>query len=226
MKPLIIAIDGPSGSGKSTLGRKLARELNLLYIDTGAMYRAAALAVKESAVSVDDEIAIAEVVSRARIDLAGDPDAPQVILNGEDVSNSIRTEEISHLASVVSTISEVRRALVAQQRAMGSRGVVMDGRDIGTVVFPNADVKFFLTGSPEVRAQRRFEEDKLKRAEVTYEETLSDINARDHRDTTRDDSPLVAANDAVTIDTTGLSIDQVSERMQTEIRNQQANYKI
>jgi cytidylate kinase len=213
---MIIAIDGPSGAGKSTLGRMVARSLNLLYIDTGAMYRAAALAVIEAGASASDSEAVANVVAGAQINLEGDADSLRVLLNGRDVSRLIRTEEVSQWSSVISTIPEVRRTLVRCQREMGERasaGVVLDGRDIGTVVFPKADVKFFLTAAPEERAQRRYEEDRAKEREATFAETLADINTRDERDSTRDDSPLRIADDAVVIDSTELSIDGVFERM-------------
>lgn len=222
-RPLIIAIDGPSGAGKSTLGRLIAREFNLLYIDTGAMYRAAALAVMESGVRLTDRDGIARVVDKAEINLAGDPDSLQVMLDGRDISDEIRTEEVSHAASVISVVPEVRRALVRRQRELGSRGsVVLDGRDIGTVVFPNADIKFFLTAAPEERATRRFEEDRLRERDVTFEETLADINTRDQRDSTREDSPLAIAEDAVVIDSTELSIRDVFERMMEVIRERQS----
>ena len=220
---MIIAIDGPSGAGKSTLGRLLARELGLLYIDTGAMYRAAALAVIGAGVSTTDEAAVARVVGEADINLAGDPDSLQVMLDGRDVSSEIRTEEVSHMASVISAIPEVRRTLVRRQREMGERagGVVLDGRDIGTVVFPGADVKFFLTAAPEERAHRRYEEDRMKERDATFEATLAEITTRDRRDTTREDSPLVAAPDAVRLDSTGLSIEEVFGRMLEVIREKQ-----
>lgn len=222
---MIIAIDGPSGAGKSTLGRMIARSLNLLYIDTGAMYRAAALAVIESGVSTTDRAAVAEAVARADINLEGDPDSLQVRLNGRDVSEEIRTEEVSHSSSLISTIPEVRRTLVNRQRELGTRsggGVVLDGRDIGTVVFPQADIKFFLTAAPEARAQRRYEEDRLKERDAIFEDTLADINTRDRRDSTRNDSPLRIADDAIVIDSTELSIDEVFERMLEAIRERQA----
>jgi cytidylate kinase len=217
---MIIAIDGPSGAGKSTLGRMLARELHLLYIDTGAMYRVAALAVMQAGVSTTDEQAVAGVVARADINLAGDPDSLQVMLDGRDVSEEIRTEEVSHSSSVISTIPEVRRTLVNRQREMGNRasGVVLDGRDIGTVVFPQADIKFFLTAATEERAARRYEEERVKERDATFEATLADINTRDRRDSTRDDSPLRVADDAIVIDSTKLSIDEVFERMMAVIR--------
>jgi cytidylate kinase len=217
---MIIAIDGPSGAGKSTLGRMIARELSLLYIDTGAMYRAAALAVIGSGVSTIDQQAVAEVVTRADINLEGDPDSLQVMLDGRDVSQEIRSEEVSHSASVISTIPEVRRTLVQRQRKLGERagGVVLDGRDIGTIVFPQADVKFFLTAAPEERAHRRYDEDRLKERNATLEETLADINKRDRRDSTRGDSPLAIAEDAIVIDSTEFSIEEVFEQMLKAIR--------
>ena len=217
---MIIAIDGPSGAGKSTLGRRLARALELLYIDTGAMYRAAALAVMEAEVPLDDKQQVARVVTGADITLEGDPDSLRVLLDGRDVSEKIRTEEVSHAASVISTIAEVRRALVSRQRELGARGrgVVLDGRDIGTVVFPQADLKFFLTAAPEERASRRYEEERVRERSVTFEKTLSDINLRDRRDSTRDDSPLAIAEDAIVIDSTELSIDEVFERMMSAVR--------
>src|SRR5437763_5504782 len=217
---MIIAIDGPSGAGKSTLGRMIARALHLLYIDTGAMYRAAALAVIKAGVSTMDEGAVADVVARADINLAGNPDSLQVMLDGCDVSEEIRTEEVSHSSSVISTIPEVRRTLVNRQREMGNRasGVVLDGRDIGTVVFPQADIKFFLTAATEERAARRYEEERVKERDATFEATLADINTRDRRDSTRDDSPLRVADDAIVIDSTKLSIDEVFERMMAVIR--------
>jgi cytidylate kinase len=220
---MIITLDGPSGAGKSTLGRMLARELNLLYLETGAMYRAAALAVIEAGVSLTDKTAIADVVARADINLEGDPDSLQVRLNGRDVSQEIRSEEVSHSSSVISTIPEVRRILVNRQREMGTRsgGVVLDGRDIGTVVLPQADIKFFLTAAPEARAQRRYEEDRLKERDATFEDTLTDINTHDRRDSTREDSPLAIADDAIVIDSTELSIDEVFERMMSEIRERE-----
>jgi cytidylate kinase len=216
---MIIAIDGPSGAGKSTLGRMIARELGLLYIDTGAMYRAAALAVIRSGVSTQDADAIATIASGADIGLEGDPDSLRVTLDGEDVSEEIRSEEVSHTASMISTISPVRRALVSRQRKLGERGrgAVLEGRDIGAVVFPNADVKFFLTAMPEARAERRYEEDRLQDRDANYESTLADINRRDQRDSTREDSPLTIGEDAIVIDSSELSIDEVFERMMNEI---------
>ncbi|MDX6405870.1 MAG: CMP/dCMP kinase, partial [Blastocatellia bacterium] len=192
-QPLIIAIDGPSGAGKSTLGRMLARELGLLYIDTGSMYRAVALAVIESTVSETDDVAVGSLAQRIDIDLAGDPDSLRVTLDGRDVSDRIRDEDVTNMSSIISTIPAVRRAMVGRQRELGARGAVMNGRDIGTVVFPAAGVKFFLDAVPQERAERRLAEEREHNAAATYEQTLVDITERDRRDTTRIDSPLVAA---------------------------------
>jgi cytidylate kinase len=223
-EPMIIAIDGPSGAGKSTLGRMIARELGYLYIDTGAMYRAVALAVIKSGVSLNDARGVAAVAAKADIKLEGDPESLGVSVNGKDVSEEIRTEEVSHAASIISTISEVRSNLVERQRKMGERGrVVLDGRDIGTVVFPDADIKFFLTAQPQERAERRFKEDRLRERDVTFAETLTDINTRDQRDSTRADSPLAIAESAIVIDSTDLSIEEVGERMLAVIREWQAS---
>src|SRR6266850_3946887 len=210
---LIIAIDGPSGAGKSTLGRMLARALNLLYLDTGSMYRALALAVMESSISASDDIAVGSLASRVEIDVEGDPDALKVTLEGRNVTDEIRTEEVTDISSVISTIPGVRRAMVKRQREMGKRGAVLNGRDIGTVVFPDADVKFFLTAVPDERAERRLAEEREHNPAATFEQTLIDITERDRRDTTRIDSPLVAAEDAIVIDSTGQPIEGVFQRM-------------
>lgn len=210
---MIIAIDGPSGSGKSTLGRMLARELNLLYIDTGSMYRAIALATIDAQLDPADTDVIVELASRVDIDLEGDPDSLNVRLNGREVTEEIRSESVTAMSSVVSTIPGVRRAMVARQRELGQRGAVLNGRDIGTVVFPDADLKFFLTATPEERAERRFQEDLLTNAAVSLQQTLSEMIERDRRDSSRADSPLKVADDAIVIDSSGLSIQQVFERM-------------
>lgn len=214
---LIIAIDGPSGAGKSTLGRMLARELNLLYIDTGSMYRAVALAVLESSISASDDVAVGSLAARVDIDLQGDPDSLRVTLGGIDVTDQIRSEEITHLSSIISTIPEVRRAMVARQRELGLRGAVLNGRDIGTVVFPEADIKFFLTALPQARAERRFNEDRAQDPDVDFETTFADMTERDRRDSTRADSPLKIADDAILIDSTGLSVEEVFERMMAAV---------
>jgi cytidylate kinase len=214
---MIIAIDGPSGSGKTTLGRMLARELNLLYIDTGSMYRAVALATIEARINPADREAVVTIAEVAEIDLEGDPDSLKVRLNDRDVTEEIRSETVTELSSVVSTIPGVRRAMVARQREMGECGAVLNGRDIGTVVFPDADIKFFLTAAPEKRAERRFKEDSLTHSDVSLEQTMAEMIERDRRDSTRADSPLKVADDAIVIDSSGLTIDQVFTRMMEHV---------
>ena len=220
--PLIIAIDGPSGSGKSTLGRMLARELGLLYIDTGSMYRAVALAVIESTVNESDDVAVGSLAERIDIDLGGNPDSLRVSLNGQDVTERVRAEEVTHVSSIVSTIPAVRRAMVRRQRELGKRGAVMNGRDIGTVVFPDADVKFYLDANIRERAERRLAEEREINPGATYEQTLADITERDRRDTTREDSPLIAAEDAIIVDSTGMAIDDVFAKMMMIVRERTA----
>lgn len=213
---MIIAIDGPSGAGKSTLGKMLAKQLDLLYLDTGAMYRALALSVLRHGVSFDEVERVAELAETAKIELVGEPDSLQVFLDGDEVTAEIRTLEAAQAASVVSTISQVRKIMVEHQRLIGEaapKGCVLEGRDIGTVVFPNADFKFFLTAKPEARARRRFEEDKAKGRVSTYEQTLAEINERDERDVSREDSPLSIAEDAIVIDTSDLDLTEVFGQM-------------
>ncbi len=221
---MIIAIDGPSGAGKSTLGKMLAKQLNLLYLDTGAMYRAVGLAVSRANVDLQDDAKIIEIAEKAEIQLLGEPDNLKVLLDGNEVSKEIRTNEISQMASIVSGISEVRKNLVKRQRDLGEsapNGAVLDGRDIGTVVFPNADIKFFLTAKPEARAERRYEEDLEKGRAESFEKTLKEINKRDERDVSREDSPLKIADDAVVIDTSEMNATEVFEKMLEEIKNLQ-----
>ena len=214
---MIIAIDGPSGAGKSTLGKMLAKRFGLLYLDTGAMYRAVGLAVMNRGVDPMDETAVAEIASNADIDLCtADDGTLQVTLDGVDVSADIRTQEAAKTASIVSTHSPVRKLMAGMQRSIGKQsaaGCVLEGRDIGTVVFPDADIKFFLTAKPEARARRRFSEDQAKGRQSTYEQTLAEINERDVRDVTREDSPLVIADDAIVIDTSELDLKEVFEQM-------------
>jgi CMP/dCMP kinase len=215
---MIIAIDGPSGAGKTTLGRMLARALDLLYIDTGSMYRAVALAVMESSVNSSDDLAVGSLAARVDIDLAGHPDSLKVTLEGRDVTDEIRSEDVTEMSSIVSTIPQVRRAMVKRQRELGSRGAVMNGRDIGTVVFPDADIKFFLTAVPQERAERRFNEERAADPSANFEETFADMTERDRRDETRADSPLKVADDAIVVDSTGLSIDEVFEKMMAVVK--------
>jgi len=210
---MIIAIDGPSASGKSTLGRLVARALNLLYIDTGSMYRAVGLAVIDASVDPSDKEAVTALANEIEIDLEGDPDSQTVLLDGRDVTELIRVEEVTRMSSVLSAIPGVRRAMVERQREMGKRGAVLNGRDIGTVVFPDADIKFFLTAAPEERAERRY----IEEQSATYAETLADMIERDRRDSTRADSPLKIADDAIVIDSTGKNIDEVFAEMMTYV---------
>ena len=217
---MIIAIDGPSGAGKSTLGKMLAKKLNLLYLDTGAMYRAVALAVNRAGVPYRDIDRIADIAENARIELVGEPDAMKVFLDGDDVSVDIRTLDAAQAASVVSTISEVRRIMVEHQRFIGesaANGCVLEGRDIGSVVFPKADIKLFLTAKPEARARRRHTEDQSKGRISTYEQTLAEINERDERDVSREDLPLTISDDAIVIDTSELDLTEVFEQMMAKI---------
>lgn len=223
---MIIAIDGPSGAGKSTLGKMLAKKLNLLYLDTGAMYRAVALAVNRANVPYRDIDRIAEIAENAKIDLVGEPDAMKVMLDGDDVSVEIRTLDAAQAASEVSTISVVRRIMVEHQRIIGnsaSKGCVLEGRDIGSVVFPHANIKFFLTAKPEARARRRHTEDQTKGRLSTYEQTLAEINERDERDVSREDSPLTISDDAVVIDTSELDLSEVFEQMIAKTQEIQAS---
>lgn len=216
---MIIAIDGPSGSGKSTLGRMLARALDLLYIDTGSMYRAVALAVIDAEIDPSNEEAVTSLADEIDIDLEGDPDSLKVLLDGRDITDEIRTERVTALSSLVSSIPGVRRAMVARQRAMSRRGAVLNGRDIGTVVFPDADVKFFLTAMPAERAERRFKEDQTSGASPTFDQTLAEMIERDKRDSTRADSPLKVADGAIVVDSTGKTVDEVFALMMKRISN-------
>jgi len=210
---MIIAIDGPSGSGKSTLGRMLARALKLQYIDTGSMYRAVALAAIQERVDPNDDDWVTGLANSIDIDLEGDPDSLRVLVDGRDLTEQIRDESVTRMSSVVSTIPGVRRAMVERQREMGKRGAVMNGRDIGTVVFPDADIKFFLTAAPEERAERRYREDQSG----SYAQMLAEMIERDRRDSTRADSPLKIADDAIVIDSTGKDIEQVFAEMITYV---------
>ena len=200
MQRIIVAIDGYSSCGKSTIAKSLAKYAGYTYVDTGAMYRATALFAQRAGLS-DDLTQVLPLLNTIEIAFVQTADGQHVTLNGEDVESYIRTLEIGNLASQISTIKEVRAFLVAQQQAMGmKKGIVMDGRDIGTVVFPHAELKLFLTASPEVRAERRFQELKAKGESPIWEEVLADVNDRDYRDTHRAESPLRQAEDAVVVD--------------------------
>ncbi|MEZ4600525.1 MAG: (d)CMP kinase [Syntrophotaleaceae bacterium] len=221
-KKLIIAIDGPSGSGKSTLSKLLARALNYTNIDTGAMYRSVALAASRAGIPPEDGAGLALMCDRLRIEFLRKDGGERVILDGEDVSEAIRTPEASMLASRYSAVPEVRRAMVGLQRKMGADGgVVLEGRDIGTVVFPDADVKFFLLASPEERGRRRYEELKAKGLPVDLQKTVAEVQARDEADSVREHAPLIQATDALAIDTTRMNIDEVLQEMVRVIRERE-----
>lgn len=207
MKPLIIAIDGFSSCGKSTIAKQLAQYAGYRYIDTGAMYRSVALYTLRNAGEVAPEEWLPAHISEIQISFARMSDGSQhTLLNGEDVEHLIRTLEVGNKASQVSALPFVREAMVAQQQAMGSEGgIVMDGRDIGTVVFPGAELKLFLTASAEVRAQRRYDELVGKGETPEYEAVLADVNDRDYRDTHRAIAPLRPAEDAIIIDNSDLT---------------------
>jgi CMP/dCMP kinase len=218
-KRITVAIDGPAGAGKSTIARRIAEKLGYLYIDTGAMYRAVALWALRRGVALSDMHRLEQLANEAAIEFV--PDHGKVFLNGEDVSASIRTPEVGDAASVVSRVPAVRRALVTKQREIGERAsVVMEGRDIGSVVFPEATVKIFLDAKPDVRAGRRAAETHLP-AEVVAEQ----IRERDRRDQTRPHSPLMQAPDAIYVDTTGLSIEDVEAALLKIIRDRTSNGK-
>jgi cytidylate kinase len=218
-KGLIIAIDGPSGAGKSTLTRLLAGRLGYLHIDTGAMFRAVALAAKRAGIAVDDGEALALLCRGLTISFARNGGGCRVLLNGEDVSGQIRTPEISLLTSSVSAMKSVRECLLERQREMGMvGGVVLEGRDIGTVVFPDAEVKFFLTASVEERSRRRYQELRAKGEDVSLQGTTADVARRDEQDEQREHAPLRKAPDAIDIDSSGLSIEEVLALMEREIK--------
>ena len=212
---MIIAIDGPAGAGKSTVARILSKKLGFLYVDTGAMYRALTLKILENNVAISDELRINALAQKVRIDLRNNADGSlSVILDGRDVSLEIRQARITQFVSDVAKIKTVRQVLVAMQRDLGARGdCVLDGRDIGTVVFPDAWKKFFIDASKGVRVDRRFKELKGLGQDVAINDVEKDLSNRDKIDSTREASPLRCAPDAVYIDTTDLSIEQVVDKM-------------
>ena len=216
-KRLKIAIDGPVGSGKSTVARLVARRLGYTYIDTGAMYRGLALKARRSGVTWGDAVRMTELARRTKIELrpVGDKELTSYVsVDGEDVSRAIRETDIGQGASRIGTIAGVRRELVRQQqRIAAAGGVVMEGRDIGTVVLPDAELKVFLTGSVEERARRRFLELQRKGKKSIMEEVVQEVIARDRQDSTRVESPLKKAKDGVEVDTTGMSIEQVVDEV-------------
>ena len=214
-KPISIAIDGPAGAGKSTIAKRLAKELGYKYVDTGAIYRTVAYFFDLWGVSPKDIDGITRYIDELNIDIEYDEDNVQhMIMNGMDVTNDIRTQEISQKASLVSAHAIVRDMLLDMQRDVAKKhNVIMDGRDIGTVVLPRATVKIFLTASPEVRAQRRMDEMLAKGQQCNFQQVLADIQKRDHQDSTRPIAPLKQAKDAILLDTSDLDIDGVIAAM-------------
>jgi len=214
MKKITIAIDGSSSTGKSTLAKKLAKALGYIYIDSGAMYRAVTLyAMQNRLISTDffnKEQLIAKLKDiRISFEFSKQSGSTEVHLNGKNVESKIRTMEVSQLVSQVSAVPEVRKHLVKQQRLFGrNKGVVMDGRDIGTVVFPDAELKLFITASTKIRAKRRYKELLDKGEEISFEDVLENVKSRDHMDSTRKDSPLFKADDAIEIDNSNLTVEQ------------------
>jgi CMP/dCMP kinase len=221
---VVVAIDGPAGAGKSTIARAVAARLGFVYIDTGAMYRAVGLWALRTGIALDEVHKLEELARHANIEFA--PGGGAILLNGEDITAAIRERSVSDAASRVSAIPGVRRALVeAQQRISEGASVVMEGRDIGTVVFPNADVKIFLDAQCGTRAERRTLELRMKGEEVGAGAVQAEMVERDQRDRTRADSPLVQAPDAVYVDTTGLSVAEVEEAVLKIVRARVSNGK-
>lgn len=214
MKNNNIAIDGPAGAGKSTIAKLLAKKLNYIYIDTGAMYRAMGLYYLNNNVDITLESEINKLVDLINIEITYENSVQQIILNGENVTDKIRTEEVSQAASIVSSYKLVREKMVKLQQNLASKtNVVMDGRDIGTVVLPDAKVKVYLTASVSERANRRYKELIEKGQEVNVEDIKKDIEERDYRDTHRENSPLVKADDATLIDSSNMTIDEVVDEI-------------
>ena len=209
-----IAIDGPAGAGKSTIAKLVAKKRGYIYVDTGAMYRAMALYLLRTGVDISDRAAIAKTCQNADISIAYQKGEQVVLLNGENVNAYLRTEEVGNMASVSSAVPEVRKKLVELQQELAAKeDVVMDGRDIGTVVLPNADVKVYLTASTHTRAMRRFQELQEKGQMADLEKIEADIADRDYRDMHRETSPLRQAEDAVLVDSSEMTIEQVVERI-------------
>ncbi len=222
---MIVAIDGPAGTGKGTIASLISKRLNFTYIDTGAMYRCVALQMIRDDVGINDDIEkIKEILNKVKITFKNIDDKQHVFLNGEDVSDLIRTPQINEIVSPVSAIKEIRIRLVELQRELGAEGdVIMEGRDITTVVFPNAEVKIYLTAEPEERAMRRYKELIEKGVETTFEETLESLNKRDYNDMHKEMGALKIAEDAEVVDSTKMSIEEVYEAVKSIIERKREN---
>lgn len=208
-KNIVVAIDGYSSCGKSTLAKALAKKLHFIYVDSGAMYRAVTLYFLRNNVDINDTEQVAEALKNIHLNFHSRDYQTHITLNDEEVSDEIRLMPVSEMVSPVSAIREVRKEMVAQQQRMGkSKNIVMDGRDIGTTVFPNAQVKLFMTADPKVRAERRYKELQATQPEITLEEIFENIAHRDYSDTTRKESPLVRAEDAIILDNTNITPDE------------------
>ncbi len=218
-KGLLITIDGPAGAGKSTIAKKLAAQLGYLYLDTGAMYRSVALAAKRKGIPLENEEALEQLAREINLELKASSNGVWVFLEGKDVSRDIRTPEIDHLSSVVAQVPGVRTALSTKQKEIGKKGgVVAEGRDMGSFVFPDADIKFFLTASPEVRAKRRLFQLEKQGLRVDYQKILEEILARDERDQKRKIAPLIIPKGAVVIDTSNKKPEEVLEIILRQIK--------
>ena len=221
-RPIVVAIDGPAGAGKSTVSKRLTGLLGYRLLDTGALYRSVALSAKRRGVAYADPAALAAIAAGLDIEFQLDGMTNRVFLAGEDVSAAIRTPEMSEGSSIVSAVPEVRAALLQLQRELaGKGGVVAEGRDVGTVVLPDAGAKFFLTASDEVRARRRVEELQAAGIEAMYDETLAEIRRRDQRDSSREAAPLVCAPDAIVVDSSILTVDAVVDEMARIVRERE-----
>lgn len=220
---LVVAIDGPAGAGKSAVSKRLTRELGYRLLDTGALYRTVALLAKRRAVEWSDEEGLAIIAAALEVDFKLVGDVNHLAVAGEDLTEAIRSPEISTGASVVSALPKVREALLELQRGLGrAGGVVAEGRDVGTVVFPQAQAKFFLTASDQVRAQRRFDELRAKGVEVDFDSTLAEMRERDERDSARDVAPLAQAEDAILVDSSQRSLDEVVAEMLAHVRERES----